>query len=47
MYNPHFDIAESQEFDRCLLVDDTVDDVTEIRTIIRERNPRNPDAIPA
>ncbi len=29
-----------QDFDRFLLIDDTDDDISEIRTILRERSPR-------
>ena len=29
-----------QDFDRFLLIDDTDDDISEIRTLLRERSPR-------
>jgi hypothetical protein len=40
--NPEFNTPpQFDDFDRILEIDDTVDDVTEIRTIILERSPRN------
>jgi len=44
--NPEFNTPpEFDDFDRILEIDDTQDDVTEIRTILRERSPRNLDEL--
>jgi hypothetical protein len=37
--------AQESDFDRYLLIDDTDDFATEIRTILRERSPRGGEAL--